>query len=113
MSEMILLSPKQLRRAANLKERLDRLQNELSDLLGAPVQAGDGAPAKRKKFSAATRAKMRAAQKARWAGHRTGRPSAKPGKVGKRKMSAAHRAKLAAAARARWKNAKAAGKTTL
>jgi len=63
-------------------------------------------------MSASTRAKIAAAQKARWAkvnGGKRGRPA----KTGKRSMSVAARAKIAAAAKARWAKAKAAGKKSL
>jgi len=58
-------------------------------------------------MSAAAIAKIRAAQKARWA--RVKGVGRKP----RRKMSASAKARLAAIARARWKQAKAQGKTTL
>jgi hypothetical protein len=61
-------------------------------------------------MSAAGRARIIAAQKARWAKVKSGkRPAAKR----KRTMSAAARAKIAAAARARWARAKASGKKSL
>ena len=103
------LTPKVLRRAADIKERIDALQEELSGLLG------DGAPAAatptktRKKISAAGIARIRAAQRARWAEIKKGGAPAKP----KRKVSAAGRAKLAALARARWAKVKAAGGSSL
>ena len=63
------LSPTQLRKAADIQEKIQSLQEELGQLLGGevstPTQTTE-APKKRK-FSAYTRAKMRAAQKARWA----------------------------------------------
>jgi hypothetical protein len=106
------LTPRQLRRAADVKERIDALQEELSQLLGASAPAPAAAPApKRKKISAAGIARIRAAQRARWAAVRKGQPAAKPAK--KRKISAAGRARLAALARARWAKVKAAGKRSL
>ena len=64
-STMINLTPKQLRKAADIQEKIQSLQEELGQLLGAevssPVQATE--PRKKYKFSAAARAKMRAAQK--------------------------------------------------
>ena len=108
------LTPKQLRRAADVKERIDALQEELSQLLGAPAPAeAEAAPAKpkRKKISAAGIARIRAAQRARWAAVRRGKPPAKPAR--KRKLSTAGRARLVALARARWAKVKAAGKTSL
>jgi hypothetical protein len=98
------LTPAQLRHAADLKEKIEALQHELNHLNGAPaVAAPASAPVKRarKKISAAGIARIRAAQKARWARVKAGAKAAKPGKR-RHKMSAAGRAKIAAAARARW-----------
>src|SRR5258708_36483316 len=106
---MINLTAQQLRKAANIKERIDGLEKELGQLLGSGG-TGTELPGKRRKFSAAARARMRASQKARWARIK----AAKSGKVvqkRRRKMSAAGRAAISAAAKARWKKAKAAGKT--
>jgi len=106
------LTPQQLRRAADVKERIDALQEELSQLLGASAPAPVAAATpKRKKISAAGIARIRAAQRARWAAIKKGRPAAKP--ATKRKISAAGRARLAALARARWAKVKAAGRTSL
>ena len=62
----------------------------------------------RRTFSAETRAKMSAAQQARWVAKKEARQAsatAEPGeKPKKRKISAAGRAAMAAAARARWAN---------
>ncbi len=108
------LSPAQLRRAAELKEKLETIQSELVRLLGAP----SGSPTaplslrKSRKMSAASIAKITAAARARWAKIKAARPaSGNPRR--KRHMSAATKAKLAAVARARWKKVKAAGKTAL
>ena len=105
------LTAKQLRRAADLKERIDALQEKLSQLLGAPEPAPVivTGKRKRKKISAAGIARIRAAQKARWAAIKKGNAAPKR----KRKVSAAGRAKLAALARARWAKVKAAGKSSL
>ena len=65
-------------------------------------------------MSAAARAKIGAAQRARWAKQKNGTAAtAAPVVKGRRKMSAASRAKIAAAARARWAKAKAANRRTL
>ncbi len=109
---MINLTAAQLRKAANIKEKIDGLEKELGQLLGS-VGTGTELPRKRRKFSAGTKAKMRAAQKARWAKIRGKAISTKPGRKPKRKFSAAGRAALSAAAKARWKKAKAAGKSRL
>jgi hypothetical protein len=88
---MINATPAQLRRAADIKERIDALQNQLNEILGVessgPVEAA-GAPAKGRKVSAAGRARMRAAQLARWAKIKGTGPSATPVNRGKRKLSA-------------------------
>ena len=108
------LSAKQLRRAADLKEKIATLQSELESYLGVVVSSVSSflAPPKRKsRMSAAGRARIIAAQKARWAKVKAGKPATKA--KGKRKMNPAARAKIAAAARARWAKAKAAGKKAL
>ena len=63
------LSPRQLRKAAAIKEKIQALQDELDTLLGAERKESEAAPktTRRNKMSAAGRAKIRAAQKARWA----------------------------------------------
>ena len=105
------LTATQLRRAAGLKEKIDALNKEMASILGAMVPVSAKAPKKRK-MSRAGRAKIAAAQKARWARVKGVKPAAKaPAK--KRKMSAAAKAKISAAAKARWAKAKAAGKTSL
>ena len=62
-------------------------------------------------MSAVGRARIAAAQKARWAKVKGDKVEAAPKK--RRKMSAAGRARMAAAAKARWAKAKAAGKNRL
>jgi len=67
------LSPAQLRKAAKMKERIVRLQSELDRLFGS--KAGpEAAPKKRtRRMSAAGRARIVAAQKARWAKIKAGK----------------------------------------
>ena len=88
MNSITGLSPKTLRRAADIQEKIQSLQEELSQLLGGeistPAQATE-APKKRK-VSAAGRARMKAAQLARWAMIKEGK--AKPAKKAKKRMSA-------------------------
>ena len=108
---MINATPKQLRRAANILERIQSLQKQLGKLLGGSVQPATRAPKKRK-ISAAGIARIVAATKARWAKIRAkqaGKALRKP----KRKMSAAAKARLSALAKARWAKAKKAGKSRL
>ena len=110
---MIHLTPKQLRQAANLKEKIEALGKELSQLFGStakPVAAG--AQKKKRKMSAAGKAGIVAAQKARWAKVKTAKSGAKAAKPAKKKfrMSAAAKAKIGAAMKARWAKIKAAKK---
>jgi hypothetical protein len=103
------LSTSQLREALQISEQIDSLQERLKSLLG---EAGSTAPAKaaattktRKGMSPATRAKMRAAQQARWAkikgpSEAASAPAAAPKQ--KRGLTPEGRAKLAAAMKARW-----------
>lgn len=60
------LTASQLKRAAALKQRIEELSQELDALLGAPVKTGR-VSRKGWKMSAATKRKIAAAQKARWA----------------------------------------------
>jgi hypothetical protein len=117
METLTNLTPQQLRRAADVKERIEALEKELSQLLGAaapaPAPVAAAVAPKRKKISAAGIARIRAAQKARWAAVKKGKISSKPARKQKRNVSPAGRARLAALARARWAKVKAAGKTSL
>jgi len=109
------ISLHQLSQALQVKEQLERLQSELSQILGGTSsQARQPGPGRGRGMSAAGRARIAAAQRARWAKHKNSVnvSGAKPQQK-RRKMSAAGRAKIAAAARARWKKAKAAGKKSL
>ena len=62
------LSAKQLRRAADIKDKIQSLENELEQILGSSIKpAAPATPKKRRKMSAAGRARISAAAKARWA----------------------------------------------
>ena len=64
------LTSKNLRRAAAIKDRITKLQAELSRLLeGAEAESVK----KRRKMSAAGRARIAAAQRARWAKVKAGK----------------------------------------
>jgi hypothetical protein len=110
------LSPTALRKAADIQERIEALQTELGQVLGGevsvPAQATEK-PSKKRKVSAAGRARMRAAQLARWAKIKGTTASAAPAQEPKRKMSAAGRAAISAAAKARWAKLRKAGKSKL
>jgi hypothetical protein len=106
------ISVRQLKRAVVVRERIEKLEHELQSILGeAPAAALSAGNGSRRTMSASARAKIAAAQRARWAKQKkdTGAPVIKR----RRKMSAAARAKIAAAARARWAKAKAANRKTL
>jgi hypothetical protein len=106
MSSLFNLTSSQLKRAASLKDQITKLEAKLASILGSAVT-----PIKTSKkggMSAAGRAKVAAAQKARWA-----KAKKKAAPKAKSKMSAAGRARIAAAAKARWAKVKAAGKTKL
>lgn len=111
---LLSLSATQLKRALAIREKIEALERELEEVAGAsPVTNGNGGQRKWT-MSASARAKIAAAQKARWAKQKNGTPAAKPSKgKGRRKMSPAARAKIAAVARARWAKAKAAGRSAL
>ena len=105
----------------NEKARIEARLNAINQVLGGDVSVVTTVPSatsKRggaRKFSAATKAKMAAAQKARWAVRKgvvvsaaaTTSPSA-PAVKKKRKMSAAGKANIRAAVKARWAKVEAA-----
>jgi hypothetical protein len=115
------LSAQQLHQAANLRERIEALEKELIRILGVPTEPAV-APAsvgkrRKRRFRAATRAKMAASMKARWAARKAGASgvakAAVPAKKAKKRFSTAARARLSAAAKARWAKVRAAGKKRL
>lgn len=113
----INLSAQQLRQAADLKEKIVALENQLSQLLGSTATTVAKAPKKKGGMSAAGRASVAAAQKARWAKVKGAKPAVKvvvsPSPKKKGGISAEGRARMAAAAKARWAKVKAAGKKSL
>ena len=134
MNSITNLSPTQLRKAADIQEKIQSLQKELGKLLGATAESTPKEASKRK-MSAAGRARIAAAAKARWAKIKGTAPKKKLSAQGianiragvakrmaaqgkaarkpKRKLTAAGRAALSAAAKARWAKAKKAGKSKL
>ena len=126
-----LPSTKQLQRAIEISEQIEKLEAALKTALsganGAPIAiaARTSSPVKRKgkrTMSPEARARIAAAQRARWAKARGGKAakspvsgvqakavsasSAKGSKKGKRKVSAVARARMAAAAKKRWAKVK-------
>lgn len=67
MSAITSLTVQQLRQAAGLKEKIQSLEQELSQLLGETIKSSAAAPKQKSGISAAVKAKMSAAAKARWA----------------------------------------------
>lgn len=105
------LTINQLKRAAAIKEQIEKLNTELGILLGAPAKPG-AASTKKRTMSARVKKKIAAAQKARWAKLRRAKAtrSVNPTvKAKKKTMSPAGRAKLSDKLKAHWA-AKRAGK---
>ena len=97
-----------------LKKERDRVQQQLSGLNAAleayaGVYRSSNGTSPRRKISAKARARIAAAQKARWA-KVNGQKVVQIAKPGKRTMSASARRKIAAAQRARWAKVKRATK---
>ncbi|HXT13492.1 MAG TPA: hypothetical protein VN873_18210 [Candidatus Angelobacter sp.] len=70
------ISASELRRAADIRDKIESLQSELNKLLGngAQVSSDSKTPKrKRRKMSVAARAKIAAAARARWAKVRAGK----------------------------------------
>ncbi|MGO8697933.1 MAG: hypothetical protein ACLQVY_09480 [Limisphaerales bacterium] len=115
MANLENLSVEQLRKAVAIKEQIEQLQSELNSFFesdgAAPARDG-----RRRHMSASARARIAAAQRARWARVK-GRAKSSPATVKKEKpkrhVSPATRARLAALAKARWAKAKAAGQASL
>ena len=67
MSSIINLSAQELRRAAEIKEKIQSLEGEMNRILGPSPSVSTTAAKPKRKMSAAARARIAAAQKARWA----------------------------------------------
>lgn len=97
------LTPSTLRKAADLKEKIEVLEQQLEAVLSggeisAPVEiAAEPQPVKRKRGRPAKTEKPAETE-----------PPVKTDKKGRRKITAAGRAAMAAAAKARWAKARAA-----
>jgi len=119
MTELKNLTVEQLRQAVSIKERIVSLEAELSAIMvdgtSGPVKSQVASSSTGRRMSAAGRARIAAAARARWAkvrGQKAPRQEA-DSTPKRRKMSRAAKAKMAAAARARWAKAKAAGRNAL
>ena len=105
------LTTTQLRQIMAVKEKIEKLQSQLDSISGGEIPTAANPVARRKRrMSSAAKARIAAAQKARWAKLK-GNAKSKPARR-KRKyhMSAAHRRKLikalAKARKIRWAKAK-------
>jgi hypothetical protein len=103
------ISVKDLQEAISIRQQIDNLQRRLSSLLrGAPQRPTAPTVAPRRYFSPATRAKLAAAAKARWARTRGGTGGAAPTKR-KGQLTPAGRRKLSQLMKARWAARRKAG----
>jgi len=93
MNNLLSLTSAQLHHAADLKEKIVKLEKELASMLGSHSPLPKRGPGRPKKLL--TIAPVEAT------------------KIKRRRMSTAARAKMAAVAKARWAKAKAAGKSSL
>jgi hypothetical protein len=105
MSNVSDLSLVQLKRAVQIKEQLEKLQSELSSVLGSSrfsQKSSNGSG-----MSEATKAKLRASAQKRWATVKAAKPAAAPATkptttTGRKPMSAAAKARLSALMKAKW-----------
>jgi len=113
----------QLKRAITISEQIQKLESELASILGASakvsapakVAAAAAKPGRRRRgLSAEGRARIAAAQKARWAKVKGAAAPAAPAaaskpagkRKGKRNLSPEARARIVAAVKRRWAKAK-------
>jgi hypothetical protein len=100
---LAILSVQQLKRALEIKQAIADLEKELGQLLGEePTAARPAQRSRKRKMSAAARARISVAQTARWAERKK---AATPGKAPPKKkggISAAGRARIIAGTKARW-----------
>ena len=116
--QLLNLSSSQLRRAAEIKERIDQLLAELSNILGGDGESDSTGAAKttkgagkKRQMSPEARKRIGDAQKARWARINAAKGKAVPDSAkakgpGKRRtMSPEAKKKIAEAQKARWAKA--------
>jgi hypothetical protein len=111
MNSIANLTPRQLRNAAELQERILALQHEVESLLSGGATASESSG--KRYISPAGLARIRAAQKRRWAKAGGAKGKGVSSRKGKSTMSATGRARIAAALKARWARAKRAGRNAL
>ena len=106
---MINATPQQLRKAADIQERIQSLQEELGELLGDPGEAVASETPKKHRMSAAGLANIRAGVRKRLLAQGKSKVVQQP----KRNISAAAKTRLSRLAKARWAAVKKAGKSRL
>ena len=107
---LLSLASHELRRAADLVDKIEKMKKELSAVLASSTVATKTLRRKRR-MSAAGRLAIAAAQKVRWAKMKVKSVAKHAGKKpGKRKMSAAAKAKLSVKMKTLWAARKAAKK---
>jgi hypothetical protein len=103
------LTSSQLRQAADLKDQIEKLQKQITNILGTATPTATDGRKKKRTMSAAARALISAAQKKRWAARKRPTPVV-PKPKAKSKMSPAAKALLSAKLKAYWAKRKAAKK---
>jgi len=99
-------STRALQEAISIRRQIDALENRLSSILGAS-SPGPSTREGRRRMSAATRAKLAAAAKARWARQKAGVKTTAPKRKGG--ITAAGRKRLSQLMKARWAARRKAG----
>jgi hypothetical protein len=106
------LSLKQLQEAIVLRRQIDTAQKRLASLFGAGGSTSSARSRSRRPMSAATRAKLAAAARARWATRKGGRATtASKSKKKRGGITAAGRKKLSEMMKARWAARRKAAQT--
>src|SRR5690348_6065640 len=107
MSPTMDISTQDLEQAIAIRRQIDALEQRLASLIGrsrasAPASPNRPPSADGKRFSTATRAKLAAAARARWARVRSGKGTAAAPKKAKGGITAAGRRRLSQLMKARW-----------
>ena len=103
-NSLVAVTAVQLRQAIAIKEQIEALETELAAILGGGPSSvtTKSAPAGKRTMSAAGRARVAAAQRARWARQKGSAPQALEAPKHKRKISPEARQRMVAGAKARW-----------
>jgi len=94
-------SARALQEAISIRRQIDALENRLSSILGTSTP-GAATRGGRRRMSAATRAKLAAAARARWARQKAGRKTATTAPEKKGGITPAGRRRLSQLMKARW-----------